>query len=402
MTTYLFFISLLFMLLGCSNEKERHSYNIFGNIHRTSSFEKQKNILSGILLIEKVKILDSSGFATFPLSLGENTFVTSTNNGLIVCFENTQLLWEKSLERGEYVISNFVADWQKNIYFVTNYFRIISLSNFGEINWIRQLEDSTQWISTLLVSNDAIFFSTSTMKLYKYSFDGKLVWRKDLSLSTTQTFAGFEDGIVVNLSFDEFEKTDTVVFFDKNGNEKWKFYAEKARFIKSPVVFEDKVFVYGIESSLNSDKGVLFCLDADGSMKWKRNFAMIPRFLSISEDKELYLVLYAMGFGQKISELRKIDIDGNTINRQFISFTFYAPFLVGKVKLFNLGYKEDVPSIVYFGKDLVLTKNFDLSNAPIPLILPVVLEDGTVIYLASNGPYFIKIDENPILKLLPW
>lgn len=390
------------MFIGCSNEKEKYSSNIFGNINRTCSFEKQKNIWSGILYIEKVNISDSSGFATIPLSLGGNTFVTSTNNGFITCFENTELLWETPLDSGEYVISNFVADWRKNIFFITNTFRIVSLTNSGKVNWSLQLRDSIQWVSTLLSIDDAILFSTSSRKLYKYSVDGKLIWERNLPIPTTQTFTGFKDGIVVNLTFDEFEKTDTVVFFNKNGIPEWKFFAEKVRFIKFPVTFKDNVFVYGIESSANSDRGVFFCLNSDGSVKWKKDFAMIPRFLSISEDNELYLVLYAMGVGQKISELQKINIDGNAITRQFISSIFYTPFLVGKIKLFNLCYKEGIPSIIYFGKDLVLIKSFDLSNAPVPLILPVILEDGTVIYLASNGPYFIRIDENPILKLLPW
>lgn len=402
MRTFLFYISLFLFFIGCLNEKGMHSFNIFGNINRTCSFESQKNIWSGILYTEKVNISDSSGFANFPLSLGGNTFVTSTNKGFIICFENTELLWETPLDSGEYVISNFVADWRKNIFFITNTFRIISLSNTGKLNWALRLQDSVQWVSTLLSTDDAILFSTSLKKLYKYSFDGKLLWERNLPIPTTQTFAGFKDGIVANLTYDEFEKTDTVVFLDKNGFPKWEFFAEKVRFIKSPVTFEDYVFVYGIESSENSDEGVLFCLNSDGSVKWKKNFAMIPRLLSISEDKEIYLVLYAMGVGQKISELQKIDKDGKTINRQFISSIFYTPFLIGKNKLFNLGYKENLPSILYFGKDLVLTKSFDLSNAPVPLILPVILEDGTVIYLASNGPYFIKIDENPILKLLPW
>lgn len=402
MRTCLFYISLFLLFIGCSNEEEKNMFNIFGNINRTCSFERQKNIWNGILSTEKVNISDSSGFATFPLSLGGNTFITSTNNGFITCFENTELLWETPLDSGEYVISNFVANWLKNIFFVTSTFRIISISTTGKVNWALQFRDSIQWVSTLLSTDDGILFSTSSKKLYKYSFDGKLLWERNLPIPTTQTFAGFRDGIVANLTYDEFGKTDTVVFFDKDGIPKWKFFAEKIRFIKFPVTFKDNVFVYGIESSANSDKGVLFCLNSDGSVKWRRNFAMIPRFLSISEDNELYLVLYALGVGQKISELQKIDTDGNTINRQFISSEFYSPFLVGRIKLFNLGYKESIPSIIYFGKDLVLTKSFDLSNSPIPLILPVILEDGTVIYLASNGPYFIRIDENPILKLLPW
>lgn len=206
------YISLFLLFIGCSKEKKKDVFNIFGNINRTCSFEKQKNIWNGIVYTEKVNISDSSGFATFPLSLGGNTFITSTNNGFITCFENTELIWKTPLDSGEYVISNFVADWQKNIFFITSTFRIISISTTGKVNWALQLRDSIQWVSTLLSTDDAILFSTSSKKLYKYSFDGKLLWERNLPIPTTQTFAGFRDGIVANLTYDEFEKTDTVFF----------------------------------------------------------------------------------------------------------------------------------------------------------------------------------------------
>lgn len=402
MRSYLFAISLIALCLSCSKYKDKNVYNIFGDAFRTCSFEKHKNLWSGIVYFDKVNISDTSGFATFPLYLGENKFVVGTNNGHISLFEHTYLIWEKTLDSGEYVISNFVADSKKNIFFITNFFRLFSFSNSGGKNWAIKIEDTSKWVSTILATDDAMYFSTSARKLYKYSFDGNLIWIKDLPLLSTPTFARFQDGIVLNISFDQFEMTDTLIYLDRYGNYRWKFFVDKVRLLKSPVIFENNIFVFGVNTSFKKDIGVLFCINSDGKLIWKKEFAMIPRFLSVSKDKELYLVLYSVGIGQTVSELQKIDLKGNTINRQFITSTFYSPFFIGKTKLFNLGYNEGIPSIIFFGKDLVLVKTLDLSRSPVPLILPVILEDGTIIYLASDGPYLIRIDENPILKLLPW
>lgn len=402
MKVYFIGISLIVLFWACKSEQNKLMFNIYGNGFRTNSFEDFKNIWSGIVYFEKVNISDTGGFANFPLSLGDNEFVVSTNNGYITYFNERSLVWEIPLDLGEYLVTSFAADRHKNIYFITNYLRLYSISKNGKKNWVITIEDSSKSISTLLTSEDALYFSTSSNTLFKYSFDGKLLWKKKFSLSILHTFTLFKEGIVLNLSHYEYGKTDTLVYINKNGNEKWKFFSQNVRILKNPVVFQNRIFVYGVETVLEKDKGVLFSIDELGKLLWKKEFQSIPRFLSVSKNQELYLILYSIGVGQIMSELQKIDFNGITLDKQFIASNFYTPFFIGKKKLFNLGYKDGKPMLIFFGKDLVLMKHFDLSNAPVLLIMPVILDNGTIIYLSANSATLIRIDENPILKFLPW
>ncbi|MFN3269861.1 MAG: hypothetical protein ACK42G_04675, partial [Candidatus Kapaibacteriota bacterium] len=58
--------------------------------------------------------------------------------------------------------------------------------------------------------------------------------------------------------------------------------------------------------------------------------------------------------------------------------------------------------MIFFGEDLTLWKTIDLSKYPSVLNIPAILEDCTMFFVSTSGNFFVRIDENPVIKLLPW
>lgn len=393
----------LFFLLSCSKEKQLEPFNLFGNSSRTSSYEKYGRFWTGVALLEKVNCSDTTGFITFPLSLKNNTFVTSSAEGFVACFEHSNLLWERKLEPKEYVISNFVASPKEDIIFVSNFSNVYSLSKEGELNWKINLSDTSKFFSIILATKDGIYFTSSSNILYCVGYDGITKWKIQLSMPSTNYFAEANDGkIILNLTHDMLGMTDTVFCIDTSGKIFWKKFFEKVRLVRTPIVWKSKIFLLGYKEQEKDIVGFVYCLDTLANVLWSKEFGIIPRFLSVSEEGELFLILYNLGLGETVSTIYKLSEKGNIVSKQFITSTFSTPLFISQQIIGAIGYTKGNPVMIFFGKDLTLWKTIDLSKYPSVLSIPAVLDDCTMIFVSTSGNYLVKIDENPIIKLLPW
>lgn len=393
--------SILF--LSCSKSGQEYAYNIYGNSHRTSSYESLGRFWTGVALLEKVNISDTTGFVSIPLSLKGNVFVTSTSNGYVVLFENTDLLWEVKLEPDEYVISNLVASPKQEIIFITNHRNIYSISNSGQIIWKIQIPEKASFFSTLLATNDGVFFTDSNSILYKVDYSGKIVWTKKLPLPSTNCFAEMSNSILaVIVTNDSLGATDTLLVLDKSGETKWKKFFDGIRLVRTPIVWNERIYLIGYKENRGEIVGLLICLDDKGKLLWTKEFGIVPRYISISNAGEIYLILYNSGLGETMSTIYKIDSTGKILNLQHISAIFYSPLFISEQILGAVGYSKGLPMMIFFGTDLNIWKSIDLSKFPSVLNIPAFLENRTLIFVSTSGNYFIKIDENPIIKMLPW
>lgn len=396
-------IILVLILFSCGSEKEKEPYNLYRNAQRQSTFENFGKFWTGVAILEKVQCSDSTGFITYPLTLSHNRFVTSTSNGVLACFEHTRLLWEYALEPDEYVISNLIASPSEEIIFISNKKNIFALSNEGRKLWVFRLDDNARYFSILLATKKGFYFSTSNGYLYRFDYSGKQLWKEELPLVSTNCFAEYKDGnIVLNLTNDELGKTDTVAFLDTNGNFVWKRHFDGLRLVRYPVVWKDKIFVMGYREQVGELVGSLICLDTKGQVIWNKEFGIVPRYLSVSNDGFAYLVLYNAGLGETISTIYKIDTAGKIIKSQHITSVFNTPLFISQQIVGALGYTKGNPVMIFFGDDLTLWKTIDLSKFPSVLNIPAILEDCTMFFVSTSGNYFVRIDENPIIKLLPW
>ncbi|MFN3780663.1 MAG: hypothetical protein ACK4SO_00635 [Candidatus Kapaibacteriota bacterium] len=391
------------LLFACSEERNSSPYNLFGNSSRTSSYEKLGRFWTGIASLEKAPCSDTSGFISFPLALSDNKFVTSTSNGVVVCFKHSNLLWEYYLPANEYLVSSICASPSEELIFITNQKIIYSLDNNGKLRWKIVLDDSSTFFTHLLATKTGVYFVSQNKILYKLSYAGKILWQMQLPISSTNYFAaGGEDKLIINLTNDKLGETDTVILIDGNGSIIWKRYFPGLRLVRSPIAWNDKIFVYGYYEEKREVIGKLISLDYNGRNLWSKEFGIIPRFLSISNNGELFLILYNTGLGENVSTIYKLDISGNIISRQHISSTFYTPLFISKEILGAVGYTRGNPVMLFFDLDLNLWKSIDLSKYPSILNIPAFLEDCTLYFVAASKNFLVRIDENPIIKLLPW
>lgn len=396
------FFSIIFIFYSCGNPKEKEPYNLYGNSHRTSSYENLGRFWTGISSLEDAGCSDSSGFTTFPLALSENKFVTATNNGLVVLFQHTRLQWEFKLGTGEFLVSNLVASPKEDILFISNKNFLYSISNSGTLNWKANLSDTSSVYSTLLATKEAVYFA-SPKYLYKYNYQGKLLWSLPLFLETTMTFAEFSnDKLVMNLTFNEVNRTDTILLISSKGKILWSRPLENVRLLRSPVVWKDKIFAFGYGIENSSQVGYLFCIDSAGTIQWKKEFDIVPRYLSITVDGTLFLCLYNSGLGETISTIYKLDNHGNILSQQHISAIFYSPLFISQQILCAVGYTRGNPSLIFLDSELNLWKTFDLTKFPTLLNIPAFLTDCSLIFVSAVSNHLVRIDENPIIKLLPW
>ncbi len=396
-----FFFLFLFLFSSCSNDKEANFFNILSDSQRTNSYEEFGSFWNGIIYSEKLSTSDTSGFLTYPLHLGKNFFVSGTNLGWIVLLKHSSLVWERKLEDNQYVISNFVADERKNIYFITNQMLLYSVSFEGEFNWKVAIPDTSKMLTSLLISSNGISFFVSNT-FYLFDFHGKLKFKKTFSIVPTQHFSFYDDSYFVNLTNNTLNITDTLVVFDKNGSLRWQWSFERVRLLRAPVVNNNKVYLIGYNEVKGDLQGYLFCLDLNGRLLWKTQLPLVPRYISVSRGGDIFLVLYNTGLGENISAIFRIGENGKILFKQYVRGTITSPVLISRDKLCVLCYVKGFPSLMFFENQLNLLKTFDLAKYPTPVNYPLVLEDATIVFLSSQTPQIVRIDENPIIKLLPW
>lgn len=392
----------LTLLIRCGSEESSKPFNIYSDGQRTNSYEELGTFWNGLAYVEKLNLGDTTGFAQPPLALSNNKFVVATNAGSIALFKHTNLLWEKKLSDSEFVISNFVADPKENIYFLSNKHRLYSFSIVGEKNWAIQIDEATNTFSNLLATNDAIYFSSENKRLFKIQSTGKIEWVLKIPLPTTPTFAEFNGNLVINITNNSTTFSDSILLIDKSGKIRWSREVENTRLIKSPVIASGRIYAIGYRYYKNITEGKIICLDTLGKIIWNKFLPIIPRFISVSRSGEIFLILYNLGIGEILSALYLLNNQGEVIARQFVNAIFYGPALISQDKIALLGYTKEIPSMLFFDKGLNLLKTLDLSRIPPPIVLPAVLTDCTIIFVTSNGPYLVRVDENPIIKLLPW
>ncbi len=375
---------------------------MYGNSQRTNSYEKLGTFWSGLAYVERLSIKDTTGFAVAPLALSENKLVAATNSGSIAFFEHTNLLWEAKLDDSEFVLSNLVADSKENIYFLSNQHKLHSYSATGKKNWTIIITTTSSIFSNLLITNDAIYFSSEDKKLFKVALSGKIEWTLELPLQTTPTFAESEGNLIINITHNDPYSSDSVICIAKTGKIRWARGLEQTRLIKSPVISNGKIYVIGYNLTERTNNGIIVCFDTLGNTIWSKNLPIIPRFVSISQTDEIFLILYNLGIGETLSAIYKLNNKGEIVARQFVSAIFYSPIIISERKIALLGYTKDIPSILFFDKELNLIKTIDLSKTPPLIVQPAVLTDCTIIFATFSRPMVVRIDENPIIKLLPW
>ncbi len=402
----LFLIFILF--LACDkNILENNVYNLFGGYGRTNSYENIRTVYQRLLTTEYPEpISDSSGLLAPPLILSDEKICLSSVNGNIILTAKEKVLWEYKLGIGEVVVAGMCADFNQNIYFVSNKGILYSLNIDGKYRWSLNIYDTVYdsvRMADLLSINDRIVVSSDNGTITSIDSNGGQMWQRISNINSTQTYSADEKGnIAINMTFDEFTQTDTLIFINKDGNEIWSKPFQNVRLIRSPVIYKNKIYVIGIHTKSDERLSKIYVFNTDGTLIWDKEVSIFLRFISVDKDENVYVTGYNAGLGEVLSGIYCYSIEGNLLWNIFFEMSIPSPIVITKDFLAVTGITRKAPGLFILTKQGVLSKTISLSDAPTIFPLPNVSSHGNIIYASTEKLALIKIDETLLNKILPY
>ena len=403
----LFIVSLTILLNSCGTDSgEGKPVNIYGGSGRANSFEDFGSFYYKYPVIDKIEFRDSSGAISAPLVLPNSDIIISTVKGNILLISQKQVRWPFKLDSTELPSASLAADANMNIYFISSAGKLYSISKDGVLNWKKKVIDSVgrfDIFSDLLAQDNGVVTAVSNGKIVKVGFDGSIKWIYSANLSPTKTFAADEKGnLYITLTNDEFGATDTLLCLSPEGKVVWKKGFENTRFIKSPVVFNNKIYLFGITESGEQKISSIYSLDEKGKMLWEKEILLFARFISVDKDGRVYITGYNSGIGEAMSGVFCFSPDGKLVWKKYFEVIIpSAPMISKKYIAFVVSDKNAV-GVYFTKKDGTLYEVVSMENMPLLYLQPAVTSSPLIIFSGAEELRLVSIDAPPFDKFLPW
>ena len=342
------------------------------------------------------------------MALSSWQFVFATSNGSIIYVNNKVAEWEQKLDSGFVCAAGMVADKKQNIYVIDNNASIYSFDLLGKLRWKHSLTkiDSSSIVtfSDLLAQEDGLVAASTDGIITKYSYNGKIIWNRKFNLPTTAYFPSDNSGnLFIPLTQNRFGGNDSLISLDKSGKTNWLIKLNNTRIIKPPVIFDEKIYLCCVESSGDTKLPIVYVLDKK-SGKVIRTFEInqMPRFISIDDDGNLYLVAYDGGFGKTISMIICWDKEGKKLWDKYFEVTIPYPLMISNKSLAFIGVDNDASGVYYLTKSGLVQHVISLTEAPILLFQPTVAPGNKIVFGSTDRLELVFIDDSPLNKFLPW
>lgn len=396
---------MLGLFISCGdNSGDREYGNTFGGIGRSSSFENVEEFQAQLY---SQKILDSAaGASSTPLLLRDEQMIFSTDDGRIISSYKSEKKWEYKLDSGSFIGAGFAADDNNNIYTIDILGKSYSLDSTGKLRHSNQLFQPTslEVFNTPLTIKDRIVYATSEGNLVITDKSGKEVYRKSFG-STILDYVSAVDAnnILLTLSNNQFGVTDTIVSITPDGKENWRFSSNGYRFIKGAISNGKNIAVAGTKQGGDNPLSKVFYLDNKGKSLWEKEISTIPRFLSIANDGEVYLVSYSSGMGQMLSGVYSYSIKGELTWKIYYQYSIPMPVYISQKEIMFIASNRETYGLFYLQRgDGTLIKTLEFGEVAPIIYYPEVGDYGTLIFAGKKNLRLIRVDETPINKLLPY
>jgi putative pyrroloquinoline-quinone binding quinoprotein len=392
------------LIVSCSETDIREYGNIFGNKGRSCSFENYKDFQ--YQLYSQKEIDSTSGATSAPLLLNNRQYILSTEDGRIVSTLNNDKLWEYQLDSGLFIGAGFAADSNNNIYTIDNFGKIYSIDTAGKLRYSNQLFNPSKLeiFNTPLALKNAIVFSSSDGNLAILDKSGMELYKNKYNSGIIDYVSAIDDErILVTLSNNQFGVTDTLICLGLDGVEKWRFSAKGFRFIKGAISNGTQIAVSGSVQGGENPLSKVFYLDSDGQVMWDKEISNIPRFLSMSEEGDLYLVSYSSGMGQMLSGIFAYSSKGDMTWKIYYDYSIPMPIYISQNELMFLASNRETYALFYLQrKDGRLVKSLEIGGVHPINFYPEVDIDGSIVFAGKETLRIIRVDETAINKILPY
>jgi hypothetical protein len=399
--------SILVLFYSCSSDSGADKpVNIYGGAGRTNSFEKFGSFSYKYPVTDKIEFSDSSGAVTSPLILPNSDIIVSTVKGNIISISGKKVKWSFKLDSNEIPSASLAADNDMNIYIISTAGKLYSISKDGVLNWKKKIIDSLgkyDLFSDLLAHDDGIVTAVSSGKIIKVGIEGNLKWSFTTGLSPIKTFASDEKGnLYIPLTHDEFGATDTLLCLNSSGKVIWQKGFENTRFIKSPVVVNNRILVIGITDSGEQKVSSLYSLDDKGNINWKKDFLLFARSLSVDKDGNAYVAGYNSGIGETMSGVFCYSNKGKLLWKRYYEVIIPSAPLISKKYIAFVVSDKNAVGVYFIKKDGTLYEVVSMENVPVLYLQPSVTSDPLIIFSGAEELCLVSIEAPPFDKFLPW
>ncbi|MEJ5245923.1 MAG: hypothetical protein WHV28_09510 [Bacteroidota bacterium] len=398
------------ILSSCGNPFKEGVFNVGGSFTRSNDYSEYKRFSTNVLEAKNFNgKSDTSLYAGSqiePLVVGNNDYYLISADGTITFISKDILESTFMVPDSTPVSTRPAADHEQNIYFVSLKPILYSFNNRGEKRWEYKFSedfDPFEMFSDVLVTKDGVLIGTTTGKLLKVSFDGKLIFQKQYNTSISRSFAADENGnVYFVLTKNTFGDTDNLVMIDKNGKEKYNKPIDFVRIIRNPVVSGDNIYLIGVMQNAGKSGSLLICYDKRGFEKWRQELPVFPRYLSASE-QNAYVIGYNTGVGETMSGIFSFSRTGKQNWRIFLSMSATSPLLIGKSKSAIVGTNPNGAAIFFLDNDNgKLIEDRSLNEIDTFYTVPAVTGDGSIIFAMSSRRGIVRLTDTALNKILPW
>jgi len=408
MKLFLFFISII-LFVSCERNVslKGREVNTRAGKSRNYNYEDGENFYKQYFEIEKLKTTDNFGLLSPILALSSFEYIIPTDNGKILYYNNKEIKWEITFSNSLLPASSMCADKEQNIYIVDTKANFKSFSINGKLRWSKNLfeikDDDIVRFQDLLCDDEGIYVSASNGYFAKFDFNGSILWSKWFNLSTTDNFTIDEsDNIIYPLTHNLFGETDTLIYLNKKGEILWSKKFDRTRIIKPPVAYKDKVYLCCVENNYDEKYPLVYILNNKGKVIRKIPTNFFTRFLTVDSDENVYTVSYESGFGDVLSSLICWDKNGKKLWDKHFELAIVNPIIIGPEALIFLGAVDKAYGLYVLDKKGNLLKVIQLADAPTINLIPEILPGNMILFGMKDEPGFVRIQETPMNKYLPW
>lgn len=396
----------LLIFCSCGSPDLEGPRNSDGGQTRSNSFEKYGDFYYRMNFVDRFESDDSSGSMLPPLVVSKYQTVVGTIDGSIVLFEGSGIAWEANLDSGSTVASEMCADEDMNIYALSDKGFLYSFEILGKLRWKKPFGAAGGELfiyCDLLAVPEGIVAATNNGVVKMFSHDGKILWEKHFQPDISRKFAADKNGnIILPVTRNTFGATDSLVSISPKGKILWQKAFEGLRIIKNPSVHDDFIAIAAIRDSAYKRVNMIIALDLDGKILWKAITDYLPKYISVSEKGEVYVVTVRPGFGDASAGILRFDNNGVLKNEMYYDLLPTSPVLIAEDMLAMAANSEESFGVVIMKKDCTLKTVHSMSQVPNVVVRPAVKTDGALVFSGVDYLCLVRVDDTFFNKLLPY
>ncbi len=393
---------LAFFLWGCQQERWNVPTTLGGSPARTHNYASTAPEPPRLLFLIPLSHSDSSGCLQPPLPLSSRLTIVATTQGSLVAISGAEVAWSFRFPQGVTAGAALAAD-TATLYALGTDGTLYALSFEGRLRWQKPLLEAFSsgggpYLQPLPFT-DGVLIGDATGRLYRLSSSGALLWEQHRRTTLERYPVADSDGsIVVGAKGQGELDGDTVIFLESTGHQRWARPLIQTQLSCPMSVGKRFLAVGGLHlSPANDPVPVLHTFSKTGDLLWSRVLPAPPRWISLDDSNNVYVVVHSPGVGEPISGVLCFNAHGHQRWHMYLRASIAGPLLLFRTAAlaFALEGNGALGAYIFSLHDGSLKEAISLEEAPPLLLQPAVTPDGSLLLGWSSRLGLLRFGEHP-------